>query len=92
VVGAHPAQIRAGAPDLFSAGAVGPVCVLEAAALTHNLATMARWCRRHGVDLAPHGKTHMAPALLARQADGGATADPGRRRRKPGGDLIRTFF
>lgn len=72
--GRTPAQICAGAPDLFAAGAVGPVCVLDAAALTHNLVTMARWCRRHGVELAPHGKTHMAPELLARQAAAGATA------------------
>lgn len=72
--GHTPAQICASAPDLFAAGAVGPVCVLDASALTHNLVTMARWCRGRGVELAPHGKTHMAPALLARQADAGATA------------------
>ncbi|WP_197375319.1 alanine racemase [Mycolicibacterium baixiangningiae] len=72
--GATPAQIRGRAPDLFSSGMVGPVCVLHASALTHNLVTMARWCRRRGVDLAPHAKTHMAPALLARQLDAGAIA------------------
>lgn len=72
--GRTPAQICADTPLLFGAGAVGPVCVLDAAALTHNLVTMARWCRSRGVELAPHGKTHMAPALLARQADVGATA------------------
>ena len=43
-------------------------------ALAHNLATMARWCRDRGVELAPHGKTHMAPQLLARQFDAGACA------------------
>ncbi len=52
--------------------AVGPVCVLRAEALTHNLATMAGWCRDRGVELAPHGKTHMAPQLFARQLDAGA--------------------
>ena len=36
--------------------------------------TMAAWCRDRGVELAPHGKTHMAPQLLARQFDAGATA------------------
>ena len=35
---------------------------------------MARWCRERGVELAPHGKTHMAPQLLARQFDAGACA------------------
>jgi D-serine deaminase-like pyridoxal phosphate-dependent protein len=68
------AEIRARRPDLFADGAVGPVCVLQAGALTHNLETMARWCRDRGVLLAPHGKTHMAPALLARQLEAGAWA------------------
>ncbi len=35
---------------------------------------MARWCRNRGVELAPHGKTHMAPQLLARQFAAGACA------------------
>ena len=48
--------------------------MLRAEALTHNLATMAGWCRDRGVELAPHGKTHMAPQLLARQFEAGACA------------------
>ena len=72
--GRTPAQICAAAPSLLDAGALGPVCVLRAEALTHNLATMARWCRDRGVELAPHGKTHMAPQLLARQFEAGACA------------------
>jgi D-serine deaminase-like pyridoxal phosphate-dependent protein len=67
-----PAQIRSQAPNLFDDGAIGPICVLRANALTHNLAVMARWCRNRGVELAPHGKTHMAPQLFARQLDAGA--------------------
>ena len=71
--GRTPAQICAQAPDLFGGGgAVGPVCVLRAEALTHNLTTMAGWCADRGVELAPHGKTHMAPQLFARQLDAGA--------------------
>jgi D-serine deaminase-like pyridoxal phosphate-dependent protein len=33
---------------------------------------MARWCHDRGVELAPHGKTHMAPQLFARHLDAGA--------------------
>jgi D-serine deaminase-like pyridoxal phosphate-dependent protein len=68
------AQICAEAPDLFDAGPLGPVCALRDEALNHNLATMAGWCTRHGVELAPHGKTHMSPQLLARQFESGACA------------------
>ena len=72
--GQSVAQVLARTPDLFADGAVGPVCVLDAEALTHNLETMARWCADRGVQLAPHGKTHMAPALLSRQFAAGANA------------------
>lgn len=72
--GRTPAQICAERPDLFAAGPLGPVCVLDGAALEHNLAVMAAWCARHGVDLAPHAKTHMAPQLLAKQFAAGACA------------------
>ena len=51
---------------------VPPVVVLRAGALDHNLALMASYVRDHGVDLAPHGKTSMAPQLWARQLDAGA--------------------
>ncbi|BBY45438.1 alanine racemase [Mycolicibacterium celeriflavum] len=68
------AEIRERRPDLFGDGAVGPVCVLQAEAVAHNISTMARWCAAHGVQLAPHGKTHMAPQLLARQLEAGACA------------------
>lgn len=72
--GRTPTRIRAAGPSLVDDGAVGPLCVLRAEALAHNLATMAAWCRGRGVELAPHGKTHMAPQLLARQLDAGASA------------------
>jgi len=72
--GRTAAEVRAERPDLFAAGPLGPVCVLRADALEHNLATMAGWCAHHGVELAPHGKTHMAPQLVARQFDAGACA------------------
>jgi D-serine deaminase-like pyridoxal phosphate-dependent protein len=49
-----------------------PVLVLRERALEHNLALMADFCRSHGVDLAPHGKTTMAPQLWACQLEAGA--------------------
>lgn len=58
--------------DLFDDGFVGPMVVLDAGALEHNLRTMADWCAEHGVRLAPHGKTTMAPQLFARQIEHGA--------------------
>jgi D-serine deaminase-like pyridoxal phosphate-dependent protein len=70
--GRKPAEISLEAPALFECGPTGPVCVLRAEALTHNLAAMAGWCTDHGVEIAPHGKTHMAPQLFARQLDAGA--------------------
>jgi D-serine deaminase-like pyridoxal phosphate-dependent protein len=72
--GRTPAQICAQAPNLFDDGPLGPVCVLRAEELAHNLAAMATWCADRGVQLAPHGKTHMAPQLFARQLDAGACA------------------
>lgn len=58
--------------DLFTDGFVGPLLALDEAALAHNLGTMADWCARHGMSLAPHGKTTMAPQLFARQLELGA--------------------
>lgn len=54
--------------------AATPVAVLDDAAVRHNVQVMAEWCARHGVELAPHGKTTMAPELFRRQLAAGATA------------------
>ncbi len=72
--GRSSAEIVGQRPHLFDSGVPGPVCVLRAEALTDNLETMAQWCRAHGVELAPHGKTHMSPQLAARQLSAGASA------------------
>lgn len=72
--GQTPAQICAARPRFFAEGPLGPVCVLRADALAHNLHTMARWCDERGVALAPHGKTHMSPQLCAQQIEAGACA------------------
>jgi D-serine deaminase-like pyridoxal phosphate-dependent protein len=49
-----------------------PVLVLRESALEHNIGLMAEHCTDHGVELAPHGKTTMAPQLWNRQLDAGA--------------------
>ncbi|MFJ3473897.1 amino acid aldolase [Microbacterium maritypicum] len=49
-----------------------PLIVLDDAAMTANVATMAQWCAERGLALMPHGKTTMAPALWKRQRDAGA--------------------
>ncbi len=49
-----------------------PVAVLKTAALKHNLEWMHAFCERHGVLLAPHGKTTMSPQLFGAQLANGA--------------------
>ncbi len=49
-----------------------PVALLKTSALQHNLAWMRTFCERHGVTLAPHGKTTMSPQLFAAQLANGA--------------------
>lgn len=65
-------EFLASQPTLSGAGFVGPLLVLDQQALEHNVATMASWCARHGLLLAPHGKTTMAPQLFQRQLEHGA--------------------
>jgi D-serine dehydratase len=49
-----------------------PVAVLKTSALRHNLDWMRRFCERHQVTLAPHGKTTMSPQLFGAQLANGA--------------------
>lgn len=77
--GFAPLEGRLAARDLADAGlrlsGLGsPLMTLDAGAVAANLAAMAAWCGDRGVDLAPHGKTTMAPALWLAQLDAGATA------------------
>jgi D-serine deaminase-like pyridoxal phosphate-dependent protein len=60
--------------DLFEDEFIGPMLVIDDDALRHNLETMAAWCARRGMALAPHGKTTMAPQLFERQLQLGAWA------------------
>jgi D-serine deaminase-like pyridoxal phosphate-dependent protein len=40
--------------------------------MQNNLTVMAQWSASHGLELMPHGKTTMAPALWQRQLDAGS--------------------
>jgi len=72
-VGALRASLVDG-PSLFGGAFTPPVMTLRRSALEHNVATMARYCRDRGVDLAPHGKTTMAARIFERQLAAGAWA------------------
>jgi len=61
-------------PPLFGGGFSMPSLVLRESAVAHNIAVMAAYCEAAGVLLAPHGKTTMAPQLMARQLAAGAWA------------------
>lgn len=49
-----------------------PTAVLYEEKLAHNLAWMQQFIQAYGLNLAPHGKTTMAPALFKRQLQTGA--------------------
>jgi D-serine deaminase-like pyridoxal phosphate-dependent protein len=70
--GPTPASLAEARPPLHAAGFSYPVLTLRESALANNLAEMAGFCARAGVELAPHGKTAMSPELAARQLASGA--------------------
>lgn len=49
-----------------------PAMVLKESAVAGNIELMAAFCREHGLELAPHGKTTMSPQLAHRQLGAGA--------------------
>jgi D-serine deaminase-like pyridoxal phosphate-dependent protein len=57
---------------LFDGSFTWPIMVAKRSALDHNITTLARFVRDRGLELAPHGKTTMAPALFQAQLDAGA--------------------
>src|SRR5579862_8496684 len=69
---ASAASLAAARPALTDAGLTYPLLTLRHSALEHNLASMAAYCARAGVALAPHGKTAMSPELAAAQLAHGA--------------------
>jgi|HubBroStandDraft_6_1064221.scaffolds.fasta_scaffold210549_1 D-serine dehydratase len=49
-----------------------PLMTLRRSSVEHNLEQMRLYCEAHGVLLAPHGKTTMAPQLFKMQLDAGS--------------------
>jgi D-serine deaminase-like pyridoxal phosphate-dependent protein len=58
--------------SIFDGGFTWPLLTIRESAVRANVATMAGYCARHGVDFAPHAKTTMAPRLLDLQFEAGA--------------------
>lgn len=72
LIGRTLGEIADARPGLFDGGFVPPIMVLRETALATNVATMAAFARDAGVELAPHGKTTLAPSLFRRQLAAGA--------------------
>ena len=71
--GREPARWPGGpGTSLFGDHTTTPLALLRRTALEHNAAVLRDYCRAHGVDLAPHGKTTMSPELGRLQLDHGA--------------------
>jgi D-serine deaminase-like pyridoxal phosphate-dependent protein len=70
--GATVAELVAARLNIFRDGFGTPLLVLDAAALDHDIEVLAGFAAQHGLELAPHGKTTMAPQVFARQLARGA--------------------
>ncbi|WP_240506611.1 alanine racemase [Thermoactinospora rubra] len=58
--------------SIFDGSYEFPLMVLYRDALEHNIATMAAFARDHGLELAPHVKTHLSREIATRQLRAGA--------------------
>ncbi|WP_113701975.1 alanine racemase [Nonomuraea lactucae] len=58
--------------SIFDGGLSFPLMVVQREALQHNIALLAAFARDHGMELAPHAKTHMSPEIAAMQLEAGA--------------------
>ncbi|MBN9605053.1 MAG: alanine racemase [Actinomycetales bacterium] len=61
-----------GAPRLRLSAFLSPVATLDRARADRNTGALLGWARERGFELAPHGKTTMAPELWRRLLDAGA--------------------
>jgi D-serine dehydratase len=68
----EPAEIAARGWNLLNEDLSLPCAVLYQEKLKHNLEWMRQFIDAYGVQLAPHGKTTMAPKLFHMQLDAGA--------------------
>src|SRR5690606_26335066 len=66
------AELLARPSTIFDGPFVWPLLVLDRAVLDHNVGLHASFCRARGLELAPHGKTTMAPAIFDAQFAAGA--------------------
>lgn len=57
--------------NLMAGDVLLPRLIVKQSALEHNIERLAHYCREHGVSLAPHAKTTMAPGILSRQLAAG---------------------
>ncbi len=65
-------QLAAERPQARSGLLSSPRVLLRGEALANNISAMAEYCAAHQVALFPHGKTTMAPQILAQQLRAGA--------------------
>jgi D-serine deaminase-like pyridoxal phosphate-dependent protein len=65
-------EFAAARHPLFGGPFTWPIMVARRSALDHNIAALADFCTRHGLEFAPHGKTSMAPSLFEAQLRAGA--------------------
>ena len=65
-------ELTAGHPRLDNAGFTFPLMTLVESALANNIEALASFSTTRDVDLAPHGKTTIAPQLFERQLAAGA--------------------
>jgi D-serine deaminase-like pyridoxal phosphate-dependent protein len=66
------AEFAAAKHFLFGGAFTWPLMVIRKSALDHNIAELAAFCAKRGLEFAPHGKTTMAPALFQAQLSAGA--------------------
>jgi D-serine deaminase-like pyridoxal phosphate-dependent protein len=67
-----PPEERVRGSSIFTGPFTWPLLTVDAAAVSHNISTLADFCRRHGLELSPHGKTTMAPNVFHMQVAAGA--------------------
>ncbi|QII37760.1 amino acid deaminase [Rouxiella badensis] len=72
VAGQGTTPLPLGTDVLSSSQVFSPLMVMKQSAMQHNLASMAQYCRLHGVRHAAHGKTSMSPLILQSAVDAGA--------------------